>query len=113
MWGHEWFNIALPTEVSETWGSLGGDAACVTATDATALSFVRPPARDVSSFSLVLQHPMSVRLVQLTVATHCTSNSSSKTIYRGDNQRVKSIDNNSGMWASHSFLLMPPTTCHT
>ena len=58
MWGHAWFNIALPTEVSETWGSLGGDAACVTATDATALSFVRPPTREVSPCSLVLQHPM-------------------------------------------------------
>ena len=58
MWGHEWFNIALPTEVSETWRSLGGDAACVTATDATALSFVRPVTGHVSSFSLVKQHPM-------------------------------------------------------
>eukprot|EP00964_Phaeocystis_antarctica_P128884 scaffold92704_cov59-Phaeocystis_antarctica.AAC.3 len=60
MWGHARFNIALPTEVSETWGSLGaGDAACVTATDATALSFVRPPTREVSPCSLVKQHPMS------------------------------------------------------
>ena len=62
MWGHEWFNIALPTEVSETWGSLVGDAACVAATDGTALSFVRPSTREVSPFSLVLQHPISSHL---------------------------------------------------
>ena len=112
MWGDARFNIALPTEVSEhgaRWVVMR-------------LALQRPM-RQPSRSSVLRRGTSRPFPWYCSIPCPSVSFSSQSPPTAPQTRRLKQsigviisvskfcID--SGMWASHSFLLMPPTTCHT